>query len=134
MKRLHFVVIVLSMTAVNGHAVAEGDPARGEKLFNGFVRCYACHSLKQNEMKVGPTLAGLFGRKAGSLEGFDRYSDAMVNSGVVWDEETLSEFLADPEKYIPENSHKMNGYYDFEVTSDQNRADLIAYLKAATEP
>jgi cytochrome c len=134
MKRLYVVVaIVASMTALSGQASAEGDPAKGEKLFNGFPKCHACHSLEPGEMKVGPTLARLFGRKAGSVEGFDKYSDAMVNSGIVWDEGTLNEFLANPKKYIPENSHMVEGYYVVgQVNSDQQRADLIAYLKVAT--
>ena len=135
MKRLHVVVATIAcVTALCGQASADGDPAKGEKLFNGFPKCHACHSLNPNETKVGPTLARLFGRKAGSVEGFDKYSDAMVNSGVIWDVETLSEFLADPKKYIPDNSHMMEGYYVVgQVSSEQHRADLIAYLKEATK-
>ncbi len=133
MKRFWFVgVLVAGMIALAGQAVAEGDAAKGEKLFKGFLQCSACHSLEVGETKVGPTLAGLFGRKAGSVEGFKQYSKAMANSEVVWDEETLSEFLTDPKKFIPENKMEFRPNIVPRVSSDQHRADLIAYLKEAT--
>ncbi len=134
MKRFGFVgVLVAGMIALAGQAAAEGDAAKGEKLFKGFLQCSSCHSLEVGETKVGPTLAGLFGRKAGSVEGFKRYSKAMANSQVIWDEETLSEFLKAPRKFIPENKMEFEpGGIVPRVSSAQHRADLIAYLKEAT--
>jgi cytochrome c len=134
MKRFGFVgVLVMGVIALAGQAAAEGDAAKGEKLFKGFLGCNSCHSLEAGETKVGPTLAGLFGRKAGSVEGYKRYSKAMVNSEVVWNEETLSEFLKNPKKLIPENKMEYSpGGKVPRVSSDQYRADLIAYLKEAT--
>ena len=94
MKRFWVVgVLVASMTTLTSQAVAEGDAAKGEKLFKGFLRCNNCHSLEPGVTKVGPTLAGIIGRKAGSVKGFNQYSEAMVNSGIVWDKETLNEFF-----------------------------------------
>ncbi len=125
--------LVAGMIALAGQAAAEGDAAKGEKLFKGFLQCSSCHSLEAGETKVGPTLAGLFGRKAGSAEGYKRYSEAMANSKVIWDEETLSEFLKNPKKFIPENKMEFSpGGKVPRVSSDQHRADLIAYLKEAT--
>ncbi len=134
MKRFGFVgVLVMGVIALAGQAAAEGDAAKGEKLFKGFLGCNSCHSLEAGETKVGPTLAGLFGRKAGSVEGYKRYSNAMANSEVVWNEETLSEFLKNPKKLIPENKMEYSpGGKVPRVSSDQYRADLIAYLKEAT--
>jgi cytochrome c len=133
MKFLRFIgVLVLCVITIAGQAVADGDPAKGEKLFKGFLNCSNCHSLEAGETKVGPTLAGLFGRKAGSVEGFDQYSEAMMNSGVVWDEETLNKFLKNPKEFIPGNSMMMEGYYIRPVSSDQHRIDVITYLKEAT--
>jgi cytochrome c len=133
MKFLRLIgVLVLCVIAITGQAVADGDPAKGEKLFKGFLNCSNCHSLDAGETKVGPTLAGLFGRKAGSVEGFNQYSEAMVNSGVVWDEETLNAFLKNPKDFIPGNSMMMEGYYIRPVSSDQHRADVITYLKEVT--
>jgi cytochrome c len=69
-----------------------------------FQRCYACHSLNPAERNLsGPTLRGIFGRRAGTLEGFD-YSQAIREAGrqgLVWTEETLDRFLADPEELVP---------------------------------
>ncbi len=125
--------LVAGMIALAGQAAAEGDVAKGEKLFKGFLQCSSCHSLKAGETKVGPTLAGLFGRKAGSAEGYKRYSEAMANSKVIWDEETLSEFLKNPRNLIPENKMEFEpGGLVPRVSSAQHRADLIAYLKEAT--
>ena len=132
MKFLRLVgVLVIFMIALVDQSVAEGDPANGEKLFKGFLNCSNCHSLVAGETKVGPTLVGLFGRSAGSVEGFNQYSEAMVNSGVVWDEESLDKFLKNPKEFIPGNSMMMEGYYIRPVSSDQQRADLIAYLSTA---
>ena len=133
MKRFRFFGLLLAgMTALAGHATADGDAAKGEKLFKGFLRCNNCHSLEPGVTKVGPTLAGIFGRTAGSLESFDQYSEAMANSGVVWSEETLNNFLADPQRFIPGNLMIEGGYRVVgQVRSDQHRADLIAYLKEA---
>jgi cytochrome c len=73
-------------------AFAQGDPAKGEKVFN---RCKACHVVDKEQNKVGPHLVGVVGRPAGSVAGF-KYSDAMKNSGKVWDEATLAAYLKDP--------------------------------------
>ncbi len=134
MKRVCFFgVLVAGMIALAGQAAADGDAAKGEKLFKGILQRSACHSLEAGETKVGPTLAGLFGRKAGSVEGFKQYSKAMVNSEVVRDEETLSEFLKAPRKFIPENKMEFEpGGMVPRVSSAQHLADLIAYLKEAT--
>ena len=133
MKRIWVVgALVASITTLASQVAAEGDAAKGEKLFKGFLRCYTCHSLEPGVTKVGPTLVGLFGRRAGSVEGFNQYSEAMVASGVVWDEDTLNEFLSDPQKFIPGNKMMEGGYRVVgQVTSTQQRADVIAYLKKA---
>ena len=70
---------------------------RGQKLF---ATCAVCHASRSGETIVGPSLAGVFGRKAGSMPGFD-YSQALRSSGVVWDGRTLSSLLRDPDGYIP---------------------------------
>ena len=80
-----------------------------------------------DERKPGrPHLVGLFGRQAGSVEGF-KYSDAMKESGVTWSEETIAEYIADPRGYIKGNRMAFVGLKD-----DEEIADLIAYLKEAT--
>ena len=76
--------------------------------------------------RVGPHLVGLFGRQAGSVEGF-KYSDAMKGSGVTWSEETISEYIADPRGYIKGNRMAFVGLKD-----QEDIANLVAYLKEAT--
>ena len=99
-------------------AAAEGDAAHGEELYNS--RCIACHS--PDATRVGPRHRGVFGRKAGSLPDF-KCSTAVKNSGVVWDERTLDQWLTNPQALIP--GQRMN----FRVADPNDRADLIAYLR-----
>jgi cytochrome c len=99
-------------------AAADGDAARGEELYNS--RCIACHSPDVN--RVGPRHRGVLGRQAGSLADFN-YSEAVRNSGIIWDEQTLGRWLANPQAFIP--GQRMN----FRVANPQDRADIIAYLK-----
>ena len=115
---------LLFATALLGSAAtwaADGDLARGEAVYQ---RCLACHSLEHN--RVGPRHCGLFGRRAGSLPGY-AYSTAMKKYGVTWNDETLDHFLQNPLQAVP--GTKM-GYAG--VKDAGERADLIAYLKAAT--
>jgi cytochrome c len=96
------------------------DAARGKQLYES--RCIGCHSLDEN--RAGPAHRGLFGRKAGSVEGFD-YSPALKTSPVIWSETTLERWLANPEKLIP--GQKMG----YSVSEPGERADIIEYLRAA---
>lgn len=104
------------------------DLAAGKRLFN---RCKACHSLVAGKKKIGPTLYGVFGRTAGALEGYN-YSRAMKAAGeerqLVWNEETIDEYLARPRDFIPRNKMAFPG-----LKSEEDRENLIAYLKEATE-
>ncbi|WP_374764695.1 c-type cytochrome [Yunchengibacter salinarum] len=101
-------------------AAADGDPAKGKRLY---MRCKACHALEQGVNKIGPSLHDLFGRKAGSVEGF-RYSKAMKNADITWNAETISAYLENPRKYIPGNRMSFAG-----LRKEQDREDVIAYLK-----
>jgi cytochrome c len=100
-----------------------GDAARGAELW---AKCKACHTLEKNGRHiVGPRLAGLFGRRAGTQPGYG-YSPAMRAAGIVWSEATLDEYLAKTVDYIP--GSKMYGG----LAIRQDRLDLIAWLKRAT--
>lgn len=100
-------------------AQAQGDPEKGEKVFN---KCKACHAVEEAKNKIGPHLVGIFGREAGSVEDF-RYSDAMKDSGVVWEDETITAYLKEPKAYIPGNRMAFAG-----LRKDEEIADLLAYL------
>jgi cytochrome c len=78
---------------------------------------------------TGPSLAGLWGRKAGSLPSFPRYSPALQASGIVWNDKSLDDWIKDPQHLMPDNDMTFEGIKD-----DRQRADLLAFLKQATQP
>lgn len=119
------VLTLALIAAVSQSAVAAGDARRGAQLFQ---QCMACHSVQPGEHLTGPSLAQAAGRKAGMAPGFQRYSDALRRSAVIWDDAALDKWLANPQKFIPGNSMTFPG-----VREPQARQDLIAYLKAAAE-
>jgi cytochrome c len=105
-----------------GVARADGDPKRGEKLFE---ECRACHALDRSVDSVGPDLHGVFGRRAATLDDF-RYSPALKRSGITWTVETLDGYIADPQKVVPANRMPYAGMPDA-----RDRADLITYMQQA---
>jgi cytochrome c len=104
---------------------ADSSAARGQRVFGA---CAACHSLQPDQNMTGPSLASLWNRKAGSLASFSRYSSAMKSANVEWNDKTLDEWIADPQHVIPGNQMTFDGIKD-----PKQRADLIAFLKQATE-
>jgi cytochrome c2 len=112
--------VFLMLSSLAGLARAEGDASRGEKKF---IDCAACHSIEASKHGVGPSLAGLFGRKAGENPDF-RFSPAMKRSGIVWSPQTLDQYIADPQKTVPANRMPYAGMPDA-----TERADLMAYLQ-----
>jgi cytochrome c len=106
-------------------AMAAGDAKRGAQLFG---QCSACHSIQPGEHQTGPSLANVWNHKAGTVQGFMRYSDALKAAGLTWNEASLDKWLASPEKLIPGTSMTFPGIKD-----RQAREDVIAYLKAAGE-
>ena len=114
---------ILVATTFTSH-VRGADVEKGKALFE---QCAACHSLDGTGDYDGPTLKGVVGRKAGSLEDY-RYSAAMKRSGVVWDAGTLDTYVADPQAFIPGNRMAFAG-----ITDKTQRDDLIAFLAVATK-
>ena len=97
-----------------------GDAASGK---SSFAQCRTCHVVDPGMNRVGPSLAGIVGRKAGTVEGF-KYSEANAKSGVTWTEEKLNQFLEKPQRVIPKTKMIFAG-----IPDAQKRADMIAYLK-----
>ena len=98
-----------------------GDAALGEKVFK---KCKACHVVDQEKHKTGPHLVNIIGRTAGSAEGYKKYSKAMKNSGIVWNDETLDGYLEKPKKYLKGTRMAFAG-----LKKEADRANVIAYLK-----
>ena len=107
------VILILSIANA-------ADPVNGKKVFK---KCVACHSLQEGKNKIGPSLYNLLDRKAGSVKGY-KYSKAIKNSGVVWNEESLDEFLTKPRKFIPKTKMSFRG-----IKNKSLRDDLISFLK-----
>lgn len=96
------------------------DAANGEDVFK---KCRACHQVGESaKQAVGPNLNGLFGRKAGAVDGFN-YSEVNKNSGLVWDEKNFANYIKDPRAAMPGNKMAFAGIKD-----EKDVADLTAYL------
>jgi cytochrome c len=118
-------MIAVTILATTHDVGAAGDPEAGAQAFGA---CAACHTLEPGVHRTGPSLAGVFGRKAGTAEGFPRYSNALKSADLVWREDTLNGFLADPQAFLPGNRMTFLG-----IADAQARADVIAYLQNPAE-
>ncbi len=118
-----YLLFMACALAPLAHAQTEvGDAKRGAQAFR---LCAACHSVQPGEHLTGPSLAHIWQRHAGTVEGFHRYSDALKRSEITWNPATLDEWLADPSGFIPGTTMTFAG-----MKQGKDRQDLIAYLKA----
>lgn len=113
---------LLAPATALAQANAEGNAEAGAKAFRF---CQACHSLEKGRHMTGPSLADIWERKAGTVDGFVRYSKALKSAKLVWDAKTLDAWLADPRALVPGNTMTFRGMRD-----EKARADLIAFLKS----
>lgn len=125
MNKISVLILSAGLLAAPASAFADGDARQGQRVFN---KCKACHSLVEGQKRIGPSLYGLFGRKSGTLPGFS-FSSAMKEAAVVWNEKTLYAYLAKPREFMPGTRMAFAG-----LPKEQEREDLIAYLKEATRP
>ena len=114
------LLIAAGLVAGATTALADDDVKAGEIVFKR--TCGVCHTVEVGKNKIGPSLAGVVGRKAGSLEGF-KYSEAMKNANVTWSDETLDKYLTDPKAFVPGNRMTFAG-----VKKAEDRKAVIAYL------
>uniref|UniRef100_UPI003F49AB77 c-type cytochrome n=1 Tax=Cupriavidus taiwanensis TaxID=164546 RepID=UPI003F49AB77 len=115
---------VLAALAFSAPARAEGDLARGAQAARA---CMACHSFAPGRHMTGPSLAGVMGRKAGTADGFARYSDALKHSNLVWNKPNLDAWLKNPAALVPGNAMGFPG-----IADARTRADVVAYLEAVS--
>ena len=122
-----FVVCIVALAAmttpgaVSVNAANTGDPTRGKDLFE--KRCGGCHSLDAD--KEGPRLRNVYGRKAGSISSF-KYSDALKGAQITWDQNFLDKWLINTDSVVPDND------MDFHVPKEDERADIIQYLRVSS--
>ncbi|WP_448187346.1 c-type cytochrome [Azospirillum sp. sgz301742] len=125
MLRLPTPVLMLAALAVvafSGTASAEGDAAAGEKLFR---QCKSCHAVEPDKNRVGPSLHGVLGRKAGSVGSFANYSEGLKSAGFVWDDSKLDAYLTNPKAVIADSKMSFAG-----LPAAEDRTNVIAYLKS----
>ena len=110
------------VATLDGTTLADftGDAAAGEKTF---MQCASCHVVEPGVNRVGPSLAGIVGRAAGSIDGYN-YTEANANSGITWTPEKMFQYLEDPRRVIPGTKMAFAGLKD-----GQDRANVIAYLQ-----
>lgn len=110
------------VATVDGTTLADftGDAAAGEKVF---MQCASCHVVEPGVNRVGPSLAGIIGRAAGTVEGFN-YTDANKNSGITWTPEKMFQYLENPQRVVPGTKMAFAG-----LKNGQDRANVIAYLQ-----
>ena len=113
-----FTLAALLLSALR--TFAAGDAAAGEKVFS---RCAACHATGPGANKIGPSLAGIVGRKAGTVSGF-KYSPALSSANITWDESSLDKFLQNPPALVHGTQMFTN------VPNGEDRENVIAYLKS----
>jgi cytochrome c len=118
------MVGLVASTAVAGAPAPAGDAVKGKAVF---ARCAICHDLNPGVQKMGPNLHGLFGRKAGTVAGFN-YSPAMKSAKITWSPTTLDSYVTSPAKLVPGNKMAFAG-----LAAPADRANLIAYLQSATK-
>jgi len=125
MKALYLIAITASLVITATCAQAAGDAARGARVFQA---CVACHSIKPGEHMTGPSLADVWNQKAATVRGFERYSEALKRSNVIWNDASLELWLASPEKFIPGSGMTFPG-----LREKQARQDVAAFLQAASQ-
>ena len=117
-----FKLFLLSLIVfVFNNSAFAADAAKGQKLF---TKCKACHNADAPKNKVGPYLVGIVGKKAGTADGYTKYSKAIKDSGIVWDEANLDKWLTNPKGMYPGTKMIYPG-----LKNADDRANVIEYLK-----
>lgn len=126
MSRLAGAAMVSGLLLGSTSAAAALHDASVERGGRIFGMCAGCHAWRTADRRLGPSLAGIFGRRAGTVPGY-RYSRAMKESGVLWNATSLDAWLADPRKFLPGTRMPFSG-----MRSARDRSDLIAFLERMT--
>lgn len=119
---MRILSIIVAMTLGLATEALANDIKAGEKVFK---KCKACHVVDAEKNKTGPHLVGIIDRPAAAVESYKKYSKAMKNSGLVWDEATLDAYLKNPRKFLKRTKMAFAG-----LKKEEDRLNVIAYLKS----
>jgi len=122
-KALMIFAMAMAM-AVFGKSAIAGDAAAGEQIFN--KKCKTCHTVEEGKHRVGPSLFGVVGRKAGSTD-FKRYK-GLKGADFVWNDQLLMEWIDDPKAFVQAHTDNKSTSMTFKLKDEKERADVVAYL------
>ena len=123
------MVLALGIAAAVAATSSTALAADGEKLFK--KKCGTCHSIEPGKHKMGPSLAGIMGKQAGTVDGFTKYG-AMAGATFTWDEDMMSAWITDQKKFIKDNADKLGGSktsMSAKIKKEDDREAIIEYLK-----
>jgi cytochrome c2 len=118
-----FALLASVLVGLVASTASAADAEKGKQIFDR--RCQICHSMERGVNKLGPSLAGVVGSKAGSVSGYN-YSEALQDSDIVWTEHNLDQWLANPHQFIPGDKMPFPG-----LKSATERQDVLAYLRGS---
>jgi cytochrome c len=124
--RFAWAFLVIPLAAASAARATDGDAKRGAQLYRA---CAACHSLEPGVNLSGPSLAALWDKPAGKNASFARYSKGLKSADFAWNAQTLFAWVSDPQVMVPGTYMSFRGF-----ENDQQRADVVAFLKIATTP
>lgn len=113
--------VAVAMTLASGSALAEGNVQDGAKVYK--KRCQSCHPTEAGKHKMGPSLAGIMGTKAGTVAGFNKYK-GLKGSDIVWDDANMDKWLANPKRFLGRKTSM-----SYKLKNGEQRASVIAYIK-----
>lgn len=116
--------LIISAILFAGSSAVAGDVDKGKKVFK---KCKACHTIKAGKHKIGPSLAGIVGRRAGSAAGYKKYK-GMKNADWTWDEAALMTYLENPKKFVKSKGRKKTSMA-FKLKKKVDRENVIEFLK-----
>lgn len=124
MLNVKFIVAGVALAVAFGGASAQASE-EGAKIFR--TKCMVCHDLQAGKHKVGPSLAGVYGRQAGTAEGFTRYV-GIKGANFKWDKATLDEYLTDPDKFVKAKGAPRSAMA-FKLPNAKERHEVIEFLE-----
>lgn len=121
-RKIIILGTALAMALASGAAFAGGDASKGAGVYK--KKCLFCHPTKPGVHKMGPSLAAMFGRRAGTVPGYHKYK-GLKDSDIVWDESNMDKWLANPKKFLGRRTSMV-----YKLKNAKKRTNVIEYMKS----